>query len=131
MIPNLERRFRETESGAVREELAKFLSSQHCPDCKGTRLNRAARHVFVADRSLPEISSMSVGHAVAFFDSLALEGWRAADHVAVTVREPAQVWLGEGADLAAGVVLDATAGPIVLGRGVRVLVRRSVRTAPT
>jgi excinuclease ABC subunit A len=77
VIPNLERRFRETESGAVREELAKFLSSQDCPDCKGTRLNRAARHVFVADRSLPEISSMSVGHAVAFFDSLALEGWRA------------------------------------------------------
>jgi excinuclease ABC subunit A len=77
VLPNLERRFHETESGAVREELTKFLNSQDCPECLGTRLNRAARHVFVADRSLPEISSMSVGHARAFFDNLALEGWRA------------------------------------------------------
>ena len=77
VIPNLERRFRETESGAVREELAKFLNSQHCPDCGGTRLNRAARHVFVLDLSLPEISNMSVGHARKFFETLKLEGWRA------------------------------------------------------
>ena len=69
VIPNLERRYRETESGAVREELAKFLNSQDCPDCGGTRLNRAARHVFIADLPLPEISSMSVGHAREFFES--------------------------------------------------------------
>ncbi len=77
VIPNLERRYRETESGAVREELAKFLNSQACPDCDGTRLNRAARHVFIADLALPEISSKSVGHAVEFFRNLQLEGWRA------------------------------------------------------
>jgi excinuclease ABC subunit A len=77
VIPNLDRRFRETESGAVREELAKFLNSQHCPDCGGTRLNSAARHVFILDLSLPEISSMSVGHAREFFETLKLEGWRA------------------------------------------------------
>ncbi len=77
VIPNLDRRYRETESGAVREELTRFLNSQACPDCSGTRLNRSARHVFVADRALPEITSMSVGHARGFFDSLALEGWRA------------------------------------------------------
>jgi len=77
VIPNLERRFRETESGAVREELTKFLNSQHCPDCGGTRLNRAARHVFVLDLSLPEISNMSVGHARKFFETLKLQGWRA------------------------------------------------------
>ncbi len=77
VIPNLERRYHETESGAVREELAKFLASQPCPDCGGTRLNRAARNVFVLDRSLPEISGLSVGHARAFFESLRLEGWRA------------------------------------------------------
>jgi len=77
VIPNLERRFHETESGAVREELAKFLNSQHCPDCGGTRLNRAARHVFVLNLSLPEISNMSVGHAREFFETLELEGWRA------------------------------------------------------
>ncbi|MDX1517096.1 MAG: excinuclease ABC subunit UvrA [Woeseiaceae bacterium] len=77
VIPNLERRYRETESGAVREELTKFLNSQACPECDGTRLNRSARHVFIAERSLPEITHLSVGHAREFFDSLALEGWRA------------------------------------------------------
>jgi excinuclease ABC subunit A len=77
VIPNLERRYRETESGAVREELAKFLNSQACPDCGGTRLNRSARHVFILDHSLPQISSMSVGQAVAFFADMRLEGWRA------------------------------------------------------
>ena len=77
VIPNLERRYRETESGAVREELARFLNSQACPECGGTRLNRAARHVFVSDHSLPEITRKSVGNAKAFFNNLALEGWRA------------------------------------------------------
>ena len=77
VIPNLERRYRETESGAVREELAKFLNSQACPDCGGTRLNRSARHVFILDRSIPEISNMSVGEAVRFFADMELDGWRA------------------------------------------------------
>ena len=77
VIPNLDRRYKETESNAVREELTRYLNSQPCPDCGGTRLNRAARNVFVADRSLPEISDLSVGHARDFFKSMALEGWRA------------------------------------------------------
>ena len=77
VIPNLERRYRETESGAVREELAKFLNSQTCPECDGRRLNRAARHVFILGLSLPEITCMSVGHARKFFETLKLEGWRA------------------------------------------------------
>jgi len=76
VIPNLDRRYRETESGAVREELAKFLNSQACPECGGTRLNTAARHVFVDGHSLPEITSKSVGNAKAFFLALKLEGWR-------------------------------------------------------
>ncbi|MEE4161672.1 MAG: excinuclease ABC subunit UvrA [Woeseiaceae bacterium] len=77
VIPNLERRYRETESGAVREELSKYLNSQACPDCGGTRLNRAARHVFVDGHALPEITGMSVGNAREFFENLSLEGWRA------------------------------------------------------
>ncbi len=77
VLPNLERRYRETESGAVREELSKFLNSHDCPDCNGTRLNRAARNVFVADQSLSEVTSLSVGHARKFFETLQLEGWRA------------------------------------------------------
>jgi excinuclease ABC subunit A len=77
VIPNLERRYRETESGAVREELARFLNSQPCPECDGTRLNRSARNVFIAGLALPEISEMSVGHARNFFEDMKLEGWRA------------------------------------------------------
>jgi excinuclease ABC subunit A len=77
VIPNLERRYKETESNAVREELTRFLNSQPCPDCEGTRLNRAARNVFVANHSLPQISGMSVGHARDFFRTMKLEGWRA------------------------------------------------------
>ena len=77
VLPNLERRYHETESNAVREELTKFLNSQPCPDCDGTRLNRSARHVFICERSLPEITNLSVGHAREFFDSMEIDGWRA------------------------------------------------------
>ncbi len=78
VLPNLERRYHETESSAVREELTKFLNSQACPECKGTRLNRAARNVFICERSLPEITRLSVGHAREFFGSMKIDGWRAA-----------------------------------------------------
>ena len=75
-MPNLERRYRETESPAVREELAKFISEQPCPECGGARLNRAARNVFVADRPLPEIAVLPVDQALSFFRELKLAGWR-------------------------------------------------------
>ena len=58
IIPNLERRYKETDSLPVREELAKYLGSQPCPDCQGTRLNRTARNVFVGTHSLPEIAQV-------------------------------------------------------------------------
>jgi excinuclease ABC subunit A len=77
VLPNLERRYRETESGAVREELARFLNSQACPECRGTRLNKAARNVFINDHSLPEITRLSIGHVREFFNTMQLEGWRA------------------------------------------------------
>ncbi len=76
IIPNMERRYRETDSNVVREELSKFLSQQACPSCHGTRLNEAARHVFIANKPLPEISAMPVGRAREFFDNLTLPGWR-------------------------------------------------------
>ena len=76
IIPNMERRYRETESNTVREELAKYLSVQPCPKCEGTRLNEGARNVFVNDRSVPEVTSMSVGVARDFFAGLDLPGWR-------------------------------------------------------
>ncbi|PPU00811.1 excinuclease ABC subunit UvrA [Xanthomonas arboricola] len=76
ILPNLERRYRETESPAVREELTKYVSQQPCPACNGTRLNRAARNVFVADRPLPELVVLPVNEALSFFRGLSLPGWR-------------------------------------------------------
>jgi len=76
IIPNMERRYRDTDSQSVREDLAKFLSSQPCPDCDGTRLREDARHVFVDERNLPSITDMSVGEAEDYFENLQLAGRR-------------------------------------------------------
>ncbi len=76
IVPNLERRYRETESPAVREELAKYISDRPCPECEGARLNKAARNVFVADRALSELVVLPVDGALAFFRELSLPGWR-------------------------------------------------------
>ncbi|MDX1732831.1 MAG: excinuclease ABC subunit UvrA [Halioglobus sp.] len=74
IIPNLERRYRDTDSQSVREDLAKFLSTQPCPDCGGTRLRSDARHVFVDERTLPEVTAMAVGEAQAYFEQLQMKG---------------------------------------------------------
>ncbi len=76
IIPNMERRYRETESNAVREELAKYLSQQACPSCAGTRLRIEARHVYLAGRTLPEAAAMSIENAHQFFHNLILPGRR-------------------------------------------------------
>ncbi|GIX29830.1 MAG: UvrABC system protein A [Porticoccaceae bacterium] len=76
VIPNLERRWRESASPAVREELGRLISTQPCPECDGTRLNRAARHVFVDGRSLPEITALAVGELCDYYAGLTLPGRR-------------------------------------------------------
>jgi excinuclease ABC subunit A len=76
VIPNMERRYRETESNLVRDELAKYLSSQPCPSCRGARLTRSARHVLVAGQSVPEIVALPIGAAREFFAQLSLPGRR-------------------------------------------------------
>ncbi|MFO1427872.1 MAG: excinuclease ABC subunit UvrA [Steroidobacteraceae bacterium] len=76
ILPNLERRYRETESPAVREELAKYLGVRACPDCAGTRLNRTARHVYIGGEALPALTRLSVARALQFFAQLAIGGWR-------------------------------------------------------
>ncbi len=100
VINNMQRRYRETESSAVREELAKYLSTQHCPDCKGTRLRREARHVFVAGKTLPEAVKMPVGRAYEFFTHLVLPGWR-GEIAAKIVKE-----VGQRLDFLVNVGLD-------------------------
>jgi len=74
ILPNMERRYRETESQMVREDLAKYLSSQNCPDCGGARLRRDARHVFVDKHTLPEITTMTIAGASAYFNDLTFRG---------------------------------------------------------
>ena len=76
VIPNMERRYRETESNVVREELAKYLSTQPCPDCGGTRLNVHARNVFVGDSRISDVTGMGVGEAKCHLESLSLTGAR-------------------------------------------------------
>ncbi|MDX1492237.1 MAG: excinuclease ABC subunit UvrA [Pseudohongiellaceae bacterium] len=77
ILPNMERRYHETESNKVREDLARFLSSQSCPDCEGTRLKPDARNVFIDEMTLPTISSMTIADAGDYFNNLALSGNRA------------------------------------------------------
>ncbi|EPQ7201853.1 MULTISPECIES: excinuclease ABC subunit UvrA [Providencia] len=77
VLNNMERRYKETESTAVREELAKYISNRPCVTCHGTRLRKEARFVFVENTTLPEISDYSIGHAMAFFQNLKLSGQRA------------------------------------------------------
>jgi excinuclease ABC subunit A len=78
VIPNLERRYKETDSIVVREELAKYLNTRSCPECEGTRLRREARNVTVADRAIYEVSALTLAHANRFFESLALSGSKQA-----------------------------------------------------
>ena len=67
LFPNFERRFRDTESQAVREELSKYLSTQPCPGCKGSRLRKEARNVFVQGETLPELVELPVEKALDYF----------------------------------------------------------------
>jgi excinuclease ABC subunit A len=78
VLRNMERRYRETESNVVREELARYLSTHACPECDGTRLNRAARHVFIDGHSLPSVAAMPVGETSRYFEALELAGRRGA-----------------------------------------------------
>jgi len=78
IIPNLERRYKETDSLAVREELAKYLNTAPCPECNGTRLRREARYVFIGEQTIYGISAMPLKAAQAFFTHLELSGARLA-----------------------------------------------------
>ncbi len=89
VLPNMERRYRDTESSMVREELAKYMSTQPCPDCGGARLRVEARHVFVDERTLPEITDMPVGESAEYFKQLTFTGGKAdiADKILKELRE--------------------------------------------
>ena len=89
VLPNMERRYRDTESTSVREDLVKYLSSQHCPECSGTRLRGEARHVFIDERTLPEITDLPVADAYNYYSQLTFTGRKAgiADKILKELRD--------------------------------------------
>ena len=76
VVPNMERRYRETDSTMVRENLARYLTVRSCPACAGTRLKEESRHVFIGDTTLPHLTDRSVESAFDYFSSLKLPGRR-------------------------------------------------------
>ncbi|MBH9417806.1 excinuclease ABC subunit UvrA [Pseudomonas aeruginosa] len=119
ILPNLERRYREPESATVREELAKFLSTQPCPDCHGTRLRREARHVWVGDRTLPAITAMPVGEACEYAAGLSLTGRRGeiAAKILKEIRDRLQFLVNVGLDY---LTLDRSADTLSGGEAQRI-----------
>ncbi|MCX8146738.1 MAG: excinuclease ABC subunit UvrA, partial [Azovibrio sp.] len=77
IIPNLERRYKETDSQAMREELSKYISNQTCPTCSGSRLRKEARHVQIGGKTLHEINRLPLREARDFFEALQLTGQKA------------------------------------------------------
>lgn len=86
---NMKRRYQETESSMVREELNKYISKKPCPECKGQRLNSSARNVFINDVALPQINALSIADALTHFEALKLEGQKGqiAEKIVKEIRE--------------------------------------------
>jgi len=119
VLPNLERRYRETDSVVVREELAKFRNVQPCPECAGTRLRREARHVKVASRTIFEISALPLRLCKDFFSSLQLEGGKQqiAERIVREIANRLEFLVNVGLDYLA---LDRSAGSLSGGEAQRI-----------
>jgi len=100
IIPNMKRRYHETESNVVREELSRYQANHSCPSCMGTRLNSGARHVFIGEHNLPMISALPVGRARDYFAQLSLPG-RRGEIASKVLKE-----IGERLDFLVNVGLD-------------------------
>ncbi len=119
ILPNLERRYRETESAAVREELSKYISERPCVDCCGARLNRSARNVFVADTALPQIAVLPIDEALTFFGQLQMPGWRGevAAKIVKEIRDRLRFLVDVGLDY---LTLERKAGSLSGGEAQRI-----------
>src|SRR5690606_5690505 len=119
IIPNLERRYRETESPTVREELSKYISQRACVECGGQRLNRSARHVFVDNRNLPTVTALPIDESLGFFSELELAGWRGeiARKIVKEIRERLSFLVDVGLDY---LTLDRQADSLSGGEAQRI-----------
>ncbi len=98
VLNNMARRYKETESNAVREELAKYINNRPCLDCGGSRLRKEARYVFLDKTNLPMVSEKSIGEALTFFEELTLNGQKAkiAEKILKEIRERLQFLVNVG-----------------------------------
>ena len=128
VIPNMQRRYQETESSVVREELAKYLATKPCDSCGGARLNEYARNVFLSDHSLPEITAKPVGQARTFFTQLDLHGYRGriADRILKEINQRLQFLIDVGLDYLA---LDRAAETLSGGEAQRIRLASQIGAA--
>ena len=100
ILPNLKRRYRDTDSNVVREELSKFLTDSACETCSGHRLNKSARHVFINDTNLPDVVELPIGDALEFFNQLELIGskGRIAEKITKEIKERLSFLVNVGLD---------------------------------
>ena len=119
VVTNLERRYRETDSPVVREELAKYLNTQTCPDCGGTRLRVEARHVMVSGQPIYALSALQLGNALRFFEQLSLSGARQAiaEKIAGEIRSRLRFLVDVGLDYLS---LDRSADTLSGGEAQRI-----------
>ncbi|MEH8138900.1 excinuclease ABC subunit UvrA [Gallibacterium anatis] len=98
VLNNMARRYKETESMSVREDLAKYISTRPCQTCHGSRLKEEARHVFIGETTLPQISEMSIGEALHHFEQLQFEGQKAkiAEKILKEIKERLQFLVNVG-----------------------------------
>ena len=127
IIPNMERRYRETESDAVREDLLGYMSTSSCPSCNGSRLREAARHVFIEQTTLPDVVRLAVGKAHSYFSELSLPGSKGeiADKILKEIRDRLQFLVNVGLEY---LTLERSAKPCpVVRRNVSIWPARSAR----
>jgi len=119
VINNLERRYRETESDMVREELSKYLNMQPCPSCHGSRLRRDARHVFINQTTLPDVVKLPIGNCLKYFGALSLPGKRGeiAEKILKEIRQRLTFLVNVGLDY---LTLDRAADTLSGGEAQRI-----------
>lgn len=119
IINNMERRFKETESNAVRDELSKYLNSQNCPDCNGSRLRLEARNVFIGDTPLPHVADLAIADALNFFENLQLTGQKetVADKILKEIKERLGFLVNVGLNY---LTISRTAGTLSGGEAQRI-----------
>lgn len=119
ILPSMERRYRETESNSVREELARYLTTRFCPECNGSRLRLEARNVFIAEKNLSTITALPVGRALVFFQKLKLPGRRGeiADRILKEINDRLGFLVSVGLDY---LTLDRSAETLSGGEAQRI-----------